>query len=87
MAATRAGGRGMRAVMLFRCDRRIRHAGEMRGKRDDHSVTDRHTRPGLVMIMKHSDMIDPVNQAADLTLAVSAVVNSKSIRATCIDKE
>jgi len=59
----------------------------MRGKRDDHSVTDRHTRPGLVMIMKHSDMIDPVNQAADLTLAVSAVVNSKSIRATCIDKE
>lgn len=59
----------------------------MRGKRDDHSVIDRHTRPGLVMIMKHSDMIDPVNQPAGVPPAVSAVVNSKSIRATCIDKE
>ncbi len=49
----------------------------MRGKRDDHSVTDRHTRPGLVMIMKHPDMIDPVNQPADLPPAVRAVVNLK----------
>lgn len=59
----------------------------MRGKRDDHSVTDRHTRPGLVMIMKHPDMIDPVNQSANLPPAVPAVVNLRSIRATCIDKE
>ena len=49
----------------------------MRGKRDDHSVTDRHTWPSLVMIMKHSDMIDPVNQPADLPPAVRAVVNLK----------